>query len=107
MRRRYASLLIVLSLALGISVPLLYGGSASFNELARLSGWAYFTLAAMVILAWCCNAARLYLLSMSLGNVLPFRSLVAVTGTADFAAAVSRLSCMHYSVATCRWAATL
>lgn len=89
MRRRYASLLIALSLALGISVPLLYGGSASFKELARLPGWAYLILAAMVMLAWCCNAARLYLLSASLGHALPFRGLFAVIGAADFAAAVT------------------
>src|SRR3569623_2077984 len=61
MRRRYAPLLIALCLALGIAVPLLYGGNESFTELARLPGWAYAPLAAMVLLAWFCNALRLYL----------------------------------------------
>ena len=89
MRRRYAPLLIAFSLALGLSVPLLYGGGAAFAELARLPGWAYPLLAAMVILAWVCNAARLYLLSAALGRGLRPRRAFTLVGAADFAAAVT------------------
>src|SRR3569623_113281 len=88
MRRRYAPLLIALCLALGIAVPLLYGGSESFTELARLPGWAYVPLAAMVLLAWLCNALRLYLLAGGLDYPIRLRHSYAIVGATDFAASV-------------------
>lgn len=89
MRRRYAPLLIALGLPLCLAVPLLYGGGAAFAGLARLPGWAYAVLATMMLLSWWCNAARLWLLSASLGHALRLRELVAITGAADFAGAVT------------------
>ena len=89
MRRRFGPLLIALSLALGLAVPLLYGGSAAFTELARLPVWAYLPLAAMVVLAWMCNAARLYLLSRGLHHLLEWRTACNIVVAADFAGAVT------------------
>src|SRR3569623_3330120 len=89
MRRRYAPLLTALCLALGIAVPLRYGGSDSFTELARLPGWAYAPLAAMVVLAWLCNALRLYLLAGGLGYPMRLRHSYAIVGATDFAASVT------------------
>lgn len=89
MRRRFGPLLIALSLALGLAVPLLYGGSAAFTELARLPVWAYAPLAAMVILAWLCNATRLYLLSHGLHHPLEWRTACNIVIAADFAGAVT------------------
>jgi len=89
MRRRYAPLLIALCLALGIAVPLLYGGSESFTELARLPGWAYVPLAAMVLLAWLCNALRLYLLAGGLDYPMRLRHSYAIVGATDFAASIT------------------
>lgn len=89
MRRRFGPLLIALSLASGLAVPLLYGGSAAFSELARLPGWAYLPLAGMVILAWMCNATRLYLLSRGLNHPLEWRTACNIVVAADFAGAVT------------------
>ena len=89
MRRRFGPLLIALSLALGLAVPLLYGGSAAFTELARLPVWAYLPLAAMVVLAWMCNAARLYLLGRGLHHPLEWRTACNIVVAADFAGAVT------------------
>ena len=89
MRRRFGPLLIALSLALGIAVPLIYGGSAAFAELARLPIWAYVPLAAMVVMAWMCNATRLYLLAGGLNHPLEWRSACNIIVAADFAASVT------------------
>src|SRR3569833_1841627 len=89
MRRRYAPLLIALCLALGIAVPLLFGFNESFTELARLPGWAYAPLAAMVLLAWFCNALRLYLLASGLDYPLRLRHSYAIVGATDKTASVT------------------
>lgn len=89
MRRRFGPLLIALSLALGLAVPLIYGGSAAFAELARLPIWAYVPLAGMVVLAWMCNAARLYILSCGLNHSIEWRSAFSIVVAADFAASVT------------------
>lgn len=87
--RRSWGLLIVVSLALSLAVPLLYGGLDSLAQLRRLPLWALALLLGMVFLGWNFNAARMHLLAHYLGSPMSRRQALATVVSAEFAWAAS------------------
>ncbi|MDA8094038.1 MAG: lysylphosphatidylglycerol synthase transmembrane domain-containing protein [Betaproteobacteria bacterium] len=80
--RKSAIFLILISLTLSLSLPVLYGGLRGFSELRRLPAWAIPLLLFLVVLGWCCNAARLMLLADRLGvRIRPLHALSTVIST--------------------------
>ncbi|HYW03520.1 MAG TPA: lysylphosphatidylglycerol synthase transmembrane domain-containing protein [Gammaproteobacteria bacterium] len=75
--RRHWLILILLSLTLSLSVPLLYGGLQSVYRLGRLSPWVMLLLLGMVLVGWLFNAARLMVLGRALE--IPFAGRGAMT----------------------------
>lgn len=89
MYRRPWLFLIILSITLSVSVPVVYGGFASLTGLTRLPWWGFFLLLGMVLLGWCVNAARVRLLTHSLGGRLRYGDAVMAVVSAEFAGATT------------------
>lgn len=89
MRRRPWLFLIILSVTLSVSVPIVYGGLASLAGLARLPWWGFLLLLGMVVFGWCVNAARVHLLTHSLGGRLRYGDAVMAVVSAEFAGATT------------------
>lgn len=89
MRRRHWLFLIALSVALSVSVPVVYGGFASVAGLTRLPWWGFCLLLGMVLLGWSVNGARVQLLTHSLGGRLRYVDAVLAVVAAEFAGATT------------------
>lgn len=83
--RRSWFVLIILSLVLSLSIPLLYGGLDSLRAVARVPPLALAGLLGMVLLGWMCNAARITLLANSLRARLSCRRALGTVVAAEFA----------------------
>ncbi len=83
--RRSWGFLIVVSLALSLAVPVLYGGLDSLAHLRRLPLWVVALLLGMVLLGWNFNAARVHLLARYLGSPMGRRQALATVVSAEFA----------------------
>jgi uncharacterized protein (TIRG00374 family) len=78
-------LLIIASLALSVTVPVLYGGMDAIAAVRRISLWAVASLLGMVLGGWLFNAARIRLLARSLGNRLTLGRALATVLSSEFA----------------------
>lgn len=83
--RRHWLLLIVLSLALSLGVPLYLGGLEGLFRLLKLPAEAVVLLLALVLGEWLFHAARLPLLAHTLGYRLGMGSAVSTVVAAEFA----------------------
>lgn len=83
--RRHWLILILLSLALSVSVPLVYGGLGGFYGLRKLSPWVMLLLLGMVLVGWMLNAARVRLLGKALDVRLSRRHAMTTVVSTEFA----------------------
>lgn len=77
--------LIVISLILSLAIPLLYGGFGSLRTAQAVPLQGLLLLLAMILLAWCCNAARIRLLVKALGGQLRRRDAFTTVIASEFA----------------------
>jgi uncharacterized protein (TIRG00374 family) len=91
--KRYSwGFLVLVSLAVSLSLPLLYGGMASFGELAKLSPAVVVLLLGMVGGGWVFNAGRIRILARGLGVRLRAREALRTVISAEFAAVATPAS---------------
>lgn len=83
--RRHWLLLILLSLAASIAVPLYVGGMEGLRGLLALPGYAVALLLGMVLMEWVLHAIRLPLLADVLGHPLSHRKALSTVIAAEFA----------------------
>lgn len=84
MKRSFLFLLII-SLALSLSIPLIYGGLSSLTAITRIPSWGIALLLLMILGSWTFTSIRLKLLCGSLGNFLSFRDAIATVICREFA----------------------
>jgi len=77
-------LLLVLSVGLALSIPVLLGGGDTLSLLAHISTVAIATLLFIVLLVWLFNAARVFLLFRGAGHALGFRKIFTYVLACDF-----------------------
>jgi len=83
--RRHWLLLIVISLALSVSIPLYMGGFESLAKLRQLPFYAIALLIGMVFLGWLANAGRIWLLVTTLDHRIRWRTAITSVVSAEFA----------------------
>lgn len=88
MNRLYL-LLIPLSIALSIALPLLFGGLEALEQLRELSLVGFAVILAMVLASWAFNAARMHVLVNGLGVPLRPGRAYAYVVSAEFAGAAT------------------
>lgn len=80
--RQHYGMLVAVGVALGLAVPLLYGGRETLTLLARVSPAALALMLGMIFIGWNLNAGRLRLLAGGVGVRLgQGRALVTVMAT--------------------------
>lgn len=84
MRRRYA-LLLAVAIALGLAIPLLYGGREVFVLLRAVSPLKLAVMLTFVLGGWIANAGRLRLWAGGAGAALGRRQALAVVVATEFA----------------------
>lgn len=91
--KRYSwGFLVLASLAVSLSLPLIYGGWDSFGQLATLSPAVVVLLLGMVVAGWVCNAGRIRILARGLGVRLRSREALRTVISAEFAAVATPAS---------------
>jgi uncharacterized protein (TIRG00374 family) len=83
--RRHWPILLAVSLALSLLIPLLLGGLHQFKLLSHLHWWAAILFALMILFSWFSNANRLRLIHEDVGQRLRLREGVLMTAAAEFA----------------------
>ena len=78
-------ILIAISLVLSLSIPVLYGGVDSLHTVQAVPVHSLLLLLAMILLAWCCNAARIRLLVRALGGQISRRAALTTVIASEFA----------------------
>lgn len=77
--------LIAISLVLSLAVPILYGGLDSLRTVRTVPLPGLLLLVTMILLAWCCNAARIRLLVRALGGRISRRAAISTVIASEFA----------------------
>lgn len=91
--KRYSwGFLVLASLALSLSLPLIYGGVDSLGQLATLPPWAVVLLLGMIVMGWIFNAGRVRILARGLGVRLQAREALRTVISAEFAAVATPAS---------------
>jgi uncharacterized protein (TIRG00374 family) len=84
LRKRWPVLLLA-SICLSLTVPLLLGGVGQFRLLKDLPWWAAAVFVMMICCSWVANANRLRLITGAMGKHLGLREGVLMTAAAEFA----------------------
>lgn len=92
MKRYSWGFLVLVSLAVSLSLPLIYGGMESFGEIAKLSPAVIVLLLGMVGAGWVFNAGRIRILAWGLGVRLQAREALRTVISAEFAAVATPAS---------------
>lgn len=92
MKRYSWGCLVLLSLAVSLSLPLIYGGVDSLGQLATLSPAVVTLLLGMVVAGWVLNAGRIRILARGLGVRLQAREALRTVISAEFAAVATPAS---------------
>lgn len=92
MKRYSWGFLVLVSLAVSLSLPFLYGGMDSFEQLATLSPAVVVLLLGMVVAGWILNAGRIRILARGLGVRLRAREALSTVISAEFAAVATPAS---------------
>lgn len=92
MKRYSWGFLVLVSLAVSLTLPLLYGGWNSFAQLATLSPAVVALLLGMVGAGWVFNAGRIRILARGLGVQLRAREALRTVISAEFAAVATPAS---------------
>lgn len=82
-------LLLLFSLALSVTLPLIIGGLSQFRLLHRLTIGAILLLVFLKIVSWVFNALRAQFLMAFMGVEVGFREAALITASADFAGATT------------------
>lgn len=89
MRRSSWIILIVLSLALSVAVPIVLGGAGSLSELTRLSPLGIAMLLGMMVLTWVFNALRVRILAHGVGHRVGATACMTASVATEFASVAS------------------
>ena len=77
--------LLAASIGLSLAVPLALGGLGQFKLLDRLSWWAAFLFALLMLISWWFNSWRIRMLLRIGGRRMSWREAVLTTASAEFA----------------------
>lgn len=92
MKRYSWGFLILVSLAVSLSLPFIYGGLDSLDQLAALSPAVVVLLLGMIVAGWILNAGRIRILASGLGVRLPGHVALRTVLSAEFAAVATPAS---------------
>lgn len=84
--------LVLVSLVVSLSLPLIYGGVDSFKQLATISPAVVALLLSMIVAGWMFNAGRIRILARGLGVQLRAREALRTVVSAEFAAVATPAS---------------